>query len=97
MNKHFTSVTRQPQSNRAAQRPVSRACVKHHPPRAALPPTDLVPRAAGIRRERVLKTTHEEHRAPAAAVVAPQLEVVLLARHAGHDVAYSAPGVEAAM
>ena len=43
----------------------------------------------------MLKPTQEEHRAPAATVVAPQLEVVLLARHPGDDVADAAPRVEA--
>jgi hypothetical protein len=55
------------------------------------------PGAASIRSERVLKPTKEKRRAPAPAVVTPQLEVVLRAPHAGHAVAYSAPGVEAAM
>src|SRR5215467_4941474 len=55
------------------------------------------PRAAGIRSERVLKTAQKQGRALAAAVVAPELEVVLLACHAGHDVADPAPRVEAAV
>jgi DNA-binding winged helix-turn-helix (wHTH) protein len=55
------------------------------------------PGAASIRSERVLKPTKEKRRAAAPAVVTPQLEVVLRAPHAGHAVAYSAPGVEAAM
>jgi hypothetical protein len=68
-----------------------RGCARHRLPRTRCP------RAAGIRSERMLKATEEEHRAPAAAVVAPQLEVVLLTRHARHDIADSAPGVEAAV
>ena len=43
------------------------------------------------------KPLRKKHRAPAATVVAPQLEVVLLARHPRHDVADSSPGVEAPM
>ena len=43
----------------------------------------------------MLTTRQEEHRAPAAAVVAAPLEVVLLARHPRHDVADPAPGIEA--
>jgi hypothetical protein len=53
------------------------------------------PCAAGIRSERVLKNTEKEHRAPAAAVIAAQLKVILLACHPRHDVTDSAPRVEA--
>ena len=50
-----------------------------------------------MRRERVLKTALKEDCAPSLAVLAAQLEVVLLARHVGHDVADPAPVVEALM
>jgi len=43
----------------------------------------------------VLETTREEHRAPAPPVVAPELEVVLLAGHAGDHIINAAPGIEA--
>jgi hypothetical protein len=43
--------------------------------------------------ERVLETALEEDRAPAPTVIAPELEVVLLAGHPRHDVADNAPGV----
>jgi len=48
-----------------------------------------------VRGQRVLESAREEHRPPTPAVVAPELEVVLLARHARHDVGDPAPGVEA--
>jgi hypothetical protein len=47
-----------------------------------------------MRREAVLEALGEEHRAPALAVVAPELEVVFLAGHTGHDVANAAPRIE---
>jgi len=43
----------------------------------------------------MLESALEEDRAPAPAVVAPELEVVLLARHASDDVTDAAPRVEA--
>jgi len=49
-----------------------------------------------MRRQRVLKTALEEDRAPALAVITPQLEVVVLARHAGDDVADPPPRIVAA-
>jgi hypothetical protein len=45
----------------------------------------------------VLKSAREEHRPPALAVVAAELEVVLLPRHARDDVADPTPGVEASV
>jgi len=45
----------------------------------------------------MLETALEEDRAPPPAVVPTQLKVVLLARHAGHDVADTTPGIEAAV
>ncbi len=53
------------------------------------------PRGTGMRRQRVLKTALEENRAPALAVVAPELELVLLTRHTSHGVADVAPVIEA--
>ena len=44
---------------------------------------------------RVLKPTEEERRAPASAVVSPELEVGSLASYPRHDVADAAPSVEA--
>jgi hypothetical protein len=43
----------------------------------------------------VVEADREEHRASALAVVAPKLEVILVPRHPGHDIADSAPSVEA--
>ena len=63
----------------------------HCLPRAARP------RAAGMRGQRVLEPAREEHRAPALTIVAPQLEVILLARHASHDIADASPVIEAAV
>jgi YVTN family beta-propeller protein len=68
-----------------------RACATHRQPLAAPPATAGCPRAASMRREAVLEALGEEHRAPALAVVAPELEVVFLAGHTGHDVANAAP------
>src|SRR5215467_11478578 len=45
----------------------------------------------------MLEAALKEDRPPAAAVVAPKFEVVLLACHAGDDVADPAPRVEAAV
>jgi hypothetical protein len=45
----------------------------------------------------VPKPAFEEDRAPALAVIAAELEIVFLTRHAGHDVTDAAPGVEAAV
>src|SRR5262245_17849724 len=55
------------------------------------------PSVAHVRRQRVLEADLEKYGAPAPAVVAPQLEVVLLARHPGHDVANPAPRLEVAV
>jgi len=43
----------------------------------------------------MLEAALEEDRAPAPAVVAPQLKVVVRARHAGDHIADAAPGIEA--
>jgi hypothetical protein len=43
----------------------------------------------------VLEAAREEHRTPAPAVVAPELEVVALARHTGDDVPDARSRVEA--
>src|SRR5215467_9445904 len=55
------------------------------------------PRGTGVRGQRMLEPAREEHRAPAPPVVAPELEVILLAGHPCHDVPDPAPRVEPAM
>src|SRR5215813_582105 len=50
-------------------------------------------RSGGRVCQQVLEAAREEHRPPTAAVVAAELEVVLLTRHARHDVTDPAPGV----
>src|SRR5438132_1664968 len=53
--------------------------------------------APGVRGQRVLEAAHEEHRAPALPVVAPELKVVFLPSRPRHDVTDPGPVVEPAM
>ena len=45
----------------------------------------------------MLESAREEHRTPALAIVTSELEVVLLPRHACHDVGDPTPRIEAVM
>src|SRR5262249_3157609 len=54
-------------------------------------------RAACVRGQRVLEAARKEHRAPAPAIVAPELEVIALPRHPAHNVADAAPRIHPAV